>query len=100
MSRTRRNIPYKHYWGDTKEECKNWADQFKGTRYYDYYYHRYLLHGTDTANVGYRTHEYFNRAHRLRRRLERDQLRPHIASEDFDDSRAVQKYRGIWWEIY
>jgi hypothetical protein len=110
MARTKREIPYKHYWGYTKDECKrDWEKSLDEPKHaysgrYDRYRERaYLLHGTDTMNHCYPTHEYFNRIHRVGRALERDQLRPHIVlgdDFDFDDSHYIAKYKGVWWEIY
>ena len=103
MSRTRRNIPHKHYWGCTKNEAKKWAEEFKGSSYGNYFYRNYLLHGTDAKMHSPRTHEYFNRVNRIGRRVARDQLRPHIVLDedfDFDDSHYRARYKGVWWDIY
>jgi hypothetical protein len=102
MSRTKRGIAYKHYWGNTKENAKKWAEEFKGTRSETYYERNYLLHGTDAKNWSPRTHYYFNRIHRIGRSVERDQLRPQNITEDFefDDSRYRARYKGVWWDIY
>jgi len=100
MSRTKRGIPYKHYWGQTKKEAQEWAEQNKDNKYF---YRRYLLHGTDTANVNPGTHEYFNRAHRVGRAIVRNKLRPHLVQDKyyhFDDSRYRRIYKQVWWEIY
>ena len=104
MARTKRGVAYKHYWGNTKEQARQWAEEFKDSKYYENYYHRlYLLHGTDAKNFTPGTHAYYNVVHRLGRRIARDQLRPHIVlgeDFDFDDSRYRAKYKGVWWEIY
>ena len=112
MARTKRNVPYKHYWGSTKNETKRYWEERKAesgwdTRWGRYYVtsleRDYLLHGTDAKNFCYPTHEYFNRVNRVGRRVCRDQLRPHIVlGEDyeFDDSHYVARYKGVWWDIY
>ena len=107
MSRTKRAVPYKHYWGSTKEECKRrWEEELKfPSRWSDpsYYERAYLLHGTDAKNYSYPTHSYFNVVNRIGRRVARDQLRPHIVlGEDFDydDSHYIARYKGVWWDIY
>jgi len=103
MARTKRGIAYKHYWGNTKEESKKWAEEFEGTRSEDYFTRNYLLHGTDAKNWNPPTHYYFNRVNRTGRRVARDQLRPHIVlgeDFDFDDSRYRARYKGVWWDIY
>jgi len=103
MARTKRGTAYKHYWGGTKEEAKKWAEEFKGSRSEDYFYRIYLLHGTDAKNFSPRTHYYFNRVHRIGRRVARDQLRPHLVlgeDYDFDDSHYIARYKGVWWDIY
>jgi len=106
MARTKRNVPYKHYWGRTRDEWKEELDDLNSddTGFWKSYVERnYKLFGTDTMNFCYPTHEYYNRANRVGRRIARDQLRPHIVlSEDydFDDSRYRAKYKGVWWEIY
>jgi hypothetical protein len=112
MARTKRNIPYDHYWGNTKKEAKEYWEKIKledgwntrwGRSYLESIERAYLLHGTDAKNLTPGTHEYFNRANRVARRIERDKLRPHKVLEedfDFDDSRYRRKYKGIWWEIY
>ena len=102
MARTKRSTAYKHYWGSTKEEAKEFAEEYD-THNRDYFMRWYLLHGTDAKNWSPRTHYYFNRAHRVGRRLERDSLRPHLVMDenyDFDDSRYRRKLKGVWWEIY
>ena len=105
MARTKRNIPYKHYWGNTKAEAKIKFEETEEDQgwCYDYRKRTYLLHGTDTMNFCYPTHEYFNRVNRIGRRIERDQLRPHIVLGDdfeFNDSRYIARYKGVWWDIY
>lgn len=103
MSRTYRNVPYKHYWGMTKEETKRRRDSAeKGTWYYDYYDRAYRMHGTEAQNHTYPTHYFFNRVNRIGRRIKRDQLRPHNITEDFDfdDSHYRARYKGVWWDIY
>ena len=103
MARTKRGVAYKHYWGNTKENAKKWAEEFAGTRSEDYYLRNYLLHGTDAKNWSPSTHYYFNRIHRIGRRVARDQLRPHMVLDenfDFDDSHYRARYKGVWWDIY
>lgn len=103
MARTKRNTPYRHYWAMTRDEAKEWCESNWNSKYAEYYYRAYLLHGTDAGNVSPRTHEYFNRAHRIGRRTARDQLRPHFVMDEdfeFDDSKYVSKYKGVWWDIY
>ena len=103
MARTKRGVAYKHYWGNTKEHAKKWAEEFKGTRSEDYFLRNYLLHGTDAKNWSPSTHYYFNRIHRIGRRVARDQLRPHIVlgeNFDFDDSKYRARYKAVWWDIY
>ena len=104
MARTKRNIPYKHYWGSTKEEKKRRRDQAEpGDWLYEYYDRSYKLHGTDAMNLCYHTHYFFNRVNRIGRRIARDQLRPHIVlgeDYDFDDSHYRARYKGVWWDIY
>ena len=112
MSRTTRAVPYKHYWGRTVMEEQAWREEclespnysYVGTEIYITHLKRdILLHGTESRNHTYPTHEWFNYANRVARRVARDQLRPHIVlGEDyeFDDSRAVCKYKGVWWDIY
>lgn len=103
MAKTKRGIAYRHCWGGTKKEAKKWADEFSDSRYHDYFYRNYLLHGTDAKNWNPSTHYYFNQAHRVGRRVARDQLRPHIVLDenfDFDDSRYRARYKGVWWDIY
>ena len=106
MSRTYRAIPYTHYWGSTKEEKKrDWENYIPSRWGYkeEYYKSEYLLHGTESRNYCYPTHEYFNRVNRIGRRIERDQLRPHIVlgiNFEFDDSHYIARYKGVWWDIY
>ena len=107
MARTRRGIPYKHYWGSTKKELREWIDKYPETpwtvRYKISLERDFLLHGTDSRNYTPGTHEYFNRANRVGRRIERDSLRPHLVlaeDYDFDDSHYRRKYKGVWWDIY
>ena len=107
MARTKRGIPYKHYWGMTKKEMRAWIDRYPDYTWIGNYKENlerdYLLHGTDSRNYSAGTHEYFNRANRIGRRVARDQLRPHIVMDEdfeFDDSRYRAKYKGVWWEIY
>jgi hypothetical protein len=110
MARTKRRVCYRHYWGDTKQEAKiRWEEEVAspykwGSIDWERQLERdYLLHGTDTKNHSYSTHEYFNRVNRIGRRVARDQLRPHIVlSEDFDfdDSHYRARYKGVWWDIY
>lgn len=107
MARTKRGVPYKHYWGMTKPEMRAWIDTRSECPWTPDWKERlerdYLLHGTDARNHTPGTHEYYNRANRIGRQVARDQLRPHIVlSEDydFDDSRYRAKYKGVWWEIY
>lgn len=105
MSRTRRNAPYKHYWGHSKAETKIKYEESKGDNGWssNYWERAYRLYGTDTMNLSYPTHYYFNRVNRIGRRVARDQLRPHIvlgADFDFDDSHYRARYKGVWWDIY
>lgn len=107
MSRTRRNIPYKHYWGQTKKELRKWIDEYPTTLWSANWIERlerdYLLHGTESRNHAVGTHEYFNRANRVGRRVARDQLRPQNVQDenfDFDDSHYRRKVKSVWWEIY
>ena len=103
MARTKRGTAYKHYWGGTKEEAKKFAEEYEDSRFYDYFYRWYLLHGTDAKNVTPGTHYYFNQINRIGRRVARDQLRPHIVLDEdfeFDDSRYIRRYKGVWWDIY
>ena len=107
MARTKRGIPYKHYWGSTKKELRAWIDREPLYPWAPYWKEKlerdYLLHGTESRNHCVGTHEYFNRANRVGRRVARDQLRPHIVLDedfDFDDSRYRAKYKGVWWDIY
>lgn len=104
MARTKRNIPHKHYWGNTKKQLKLYIEQLPDylSEYKQSLQRDYLLHGTESRNYSMGTHEYFNRAHRVGRRIEREQLRPQNIQDDydFDDSRYRAKYKGVWWEIY
>lgn len=104
MARTKRSVAYRHYWGGTKEDAKKWANEFSDSRYYAYFERLYLLHGTDAKNFSPRFKKYvFNQTHRVGRRVERDQLRPHIVLDDdydFDDSLYRRRFRSAWWEIY
>lgn len=50
-------------------------------------------------------HYWFNYANRVRRRVEREQLQKAYTCDDFDyydfdDTRAVRWWKGIWWTIY
>jgi len=99
MSRTKRGVAYKHYWGSTKEEAKKFAEEYDK----EYFTRWYLLHGTDAKNWSPHTHYYFNIANRVGRRIARDSLRPHLIMDedyDFDDARYLAKYKGVWWDIY
>jgi hypothetical protein len=105
MARTKRGIPYKHYWGQTKKELRSWIDNYP--HYSSEYIRRmerdYLLHGTESRNYSVPSHEYFNRVNRVGRRIERDTLRPHIVlgeNYEFDDSHYRRKYKGVWWDMY
>ena len=101
MARTKRNIPYRKYWAMTKDEAKSWCEEFRNSRYFEYYYRAYLLHGTDAGNHTCNSGQYFNKAHRVGRRIEREQLRPHIIIDtEFDDSRYREIYKGIWWDLF
>lgn len=106
MSRTYRNIPYKRYWGQSKQELRRWIDQYDFTwspRYKERLERDYLLHGTESRNYTVDTHYYFNRVNRIGRRVARDQLRPHIVLSDnyeFDDSHYRARYKGVWWDIF
>jgi hypothetical protein len=111
MARTRRGIPYKHYWGETKKEMQiqieedeaRFGKNYWGERFIEMRRRDLLLHGTESRNHCIPSHEYFNRANRVGRRVARDQLRPHIVLDedfDFDDSAYLVKYKGVWWEIY
>lgn len=104
MARTKRGVAYKHYWGGTKEDAKKWLNEFGESHYAGYFERLYLLHGTDAKNFSPRRKKWiFNQAHRVGRRVERDQLRPHLVLDDdfdFDDSRYRAKYKGVWWDIY
>ena len=85
------------------EKMRELCDKYGQERWRSSFYRAYLLHGTDAGNLNPKTHEFYNRAHRVRRRMERDQLRPHLVQDEdfyFDDSHAIQKYKGVWWEIY
>lgn len=107
MSRTRRNIPHKHYWGWTKKEMREWIDLYPDNPFNPGWKDRLerdlLLHGTESRNHAVGSREYFNRVHRIGRRVARDQLRPHIVLDedfDFDDSHYRARYKGVWWDIY
>jgi len=117
MARTKRAVPYKHYWGDTKKEKRTYIDSINEIHgisswigynnwrvaYIANLERDYLLHGTDSRNYCVGTHYYFNRANRIGRCIVRDQLRPHIVLSEnfeFDDSRYRKVYKGVWWEIY
>ena len=83
MSRTKRSVAYRHYWGGTKQDAKKWLDEFGGSRYSGYFERLYLLHGTDAKNFSPRRKKYiFNRTHRTGRSVARDQLRPHMVQDD------------------
>src|SRR6056300_1121217 len=104
MSRTYRKIPYKHYWGCTKNELKRRIDEYEpntswGQRYLNSMKRDYLLFGTESRNYTCNTHYYFNRVNRIGRALERNKLRPHLIDEDyeFDDSHYRARYKGVWW---
>jgi len=107
MARTKRGVPYKHYWGSTKKEIREWIDNYPdytwAPRYIERLERDYLLHGTESRNYTVGTHEYFNRVNRIGRRVARDQLRPHIVlgvDFDYDDSHYRARYKGVWWDIY
>lgn len=104
MARTKRGVAYRHYWGGTKEDAKKWAEEFSDSRYHGYFERLYLLHGTDAKNFSPRRKKWiFNQTHRKGRRVERDQLRPHLVQDenfDFDDSHYRVHFRHAWWEIY
>ena len=107
MARTKRSVAYKHYWGWTKPKMREWIDSCPeypwAPRWKEKLERDYLLHGTDARNHTPGTHEYYNRVHRIGRRVARDQLRPHLVQDenfDFNDSRYIAKYKGVWWEIY
>lgn len=103
MARTRRGVPYKHYWGGTKEEVKKQAEEFSSSPYFRYFERAYKLHGTDAMNYSRGTTEYYKIAHRKGRCLERTKLRPHLVQDEdyeFDDSAYRSKYLGVWWDIY
>ena len=103
MARTKRNVPYKHYWGMTKHEAKKLVEEYEGSRIENWAKRNYLLHGTDAKNHSPSTHYYFNRVNRVGRRVARDQLRPHIVlgeDYDYDDSHYRARYKGVWWDIY
>jgi hypothetical protein len=105
MSRTKRGVAHKHYWGQTKKEMREWIDRCpnRDSVWMEKLERDILLHGTESRNYAVGTHEYFNRVNRIGRRIARDQLRPHIVlSEDydFDDSHYRARYKGVWWDIY
>ena len=105
MARTRRGVPHKHYWGQTKKEMREWIDRYPkfDSVWMEKLERDYLLHGTESRNYAVGTHEYFNRVNRIGRRVARDQLRPHIVlgeDYDFDDSHYRARYKGVWWDIY
>ena len=107
MARTRRNVQWRYYWGNTKEHLRDFIDKYPDYPWTDKFKEQlerdYLLHGTESRNYAIGTHEYFNRANRVGRRVARDQLRPQYVMEEdfeFDDSHYRKKYKGIWWEIY
>ena len=87
MSRTKRGVQYDKYWAYTLKECT--TERHK------------QLFGTDTANYTCNSGKYYNVAHRKGRRIERDNLRPHLIrdAEWFDDSDYLRKYKSIWWDI-
>lgn len=98
MSRTKRGVAYKHYWGDTKENVKKYAEEMDS----EYFWRWYRLHGTEAVCWSPGSKYYYNRVHRIGRRIERDQLRPQNITEDFefDDSHYQARYKGVWWDIY
>lgn len=107
MARTKRAPAYDHYWGWTEQSLREWIDKYPEYSWAGNYKAQLerdlLLIGTDARNYCPRTREYFNRAHRVGRRIARDKLRPHMVMDeyyDFDDSRYRRKYKGVWWEIY
>jgi hypothetical protein len=107
MARTKRGPPYSHYWGWTKQGLREWIDNYPEYPWADEYKQRLerdlLLIDTDSRNVCPPTREWFNRAHRVGRRMARDSLRPHLVMDedyDFDDSHYRRKLKGVWWEIY
>jgi hypothetical protein len=109
MARTKRGVAYKHYWGMTKKQMRDWIDNYPdyswiSDSYIETLERDYNLHGTDARNFSPRTRYYFNRVHRIGRRIERDQLRPHFVQDDeyydFNDSRYRARYKGVWWDIY
>jgi hypothetical protein len=102
MSRTYRNPQFKFYWGETKERAEARMKEFKGTEYEDYFTRWYLRHGKEAGNLCVNAHKYFNRAHRRGRASARNQLRPHLVTQEdfyFDDSVHEKAVRGVWWEI-
>lgn len=107
MARTKRGTPYKSYWGMTKQEMRDWIDNYSdyswAGNYKEMLERDYLMYGTDAKNFCVSTRPFFNRVHRIGRRIERDKLRPQYVMDedfDFDDSRYRRKYKGVWWEIY
>jgi len=108
MARTKRNVPYKHYWGQTKKELRDWIDRYPEYTWVNKDFKErmerdYLLHGTDARNHSFNTREYFNHVHRIGRANARNQLRTHIVlgeDYDFDDSHYYARYKGVWWDIY
>lgn len=101
MARTRRNIPFRHYWAATLDEAREMAEKHWSNRYFQYFYRAYVLHGTDAGNHAVGSKKYFKRAHRMGRRIEREQLRPHVALyKEFDDSAYRRQYKGTWWDVY
>ena len=101
MSRTKRNVNRNSCgceYSDLKRYEKEW-----GPGYIDWVHKSLLIFGTDAGNNGYKTHEYYNRAHRLGRADARAQLRPQrVLSEDydFDPSNYDAKYKSVWWDIF
>lgn len=106
MARTKRNLPYKHYWCMTKGQMREWIDNYPDYPWagnYKKQLERDLkLIGTDSRIYSPGSKQYYNRVHRIGRRIERDKLRPQNIDEefDFDDSRYRARYKGVWWEIY
>ena len=106
MARTVISVPYRLYWGTTKEDKKrDWENHIPSRWGLDeeWLKREYLLHGTESRNYTYPTHEWFNYAHRVGRRDARDQLRPHIIQGEnceFDESHYRRKLKSVWWSIY
>lgn len=107
MARTKRKTAYGHYWSFTKEGLQEYIDNYPDYPWAGDYKEQLKrdlnLLNTDARNHSPGTREWFNRANRVGRRIERDKLRPHLVMDgdyDFDDSRYRRKYKGVWWEIY